>query len=75
MQVLDSVLTIVVAAEFISLLCSPSAENVTEVLIFLIARHMTVKEMTAVEGFLMVISIAVLFLLRKYLDLSEDKES
>ena len=36
---------------------------------------MTVKEMTALEGFLMVISIAVLFLLRKYLDLSEDKES
>lgn len=75
MGVLDSILTIVVVAELISLLCSPSAENVTEVLIFLIARHMTVKEMTALEGVLMVISIVMLFLLRRYLQTPERRKT
>ena len=67
LDVLESILTIVVASEFISLLCSPSADNVAEVLIFLIARHMIVKEANGLEIFLTVLSIAVLFVLRNYL--------
>ncbi len=64
MDVLEQILSVVVAAEFISLLCNPSAENVTEVLVFMIARHMVVKETSALEGLIAVISITILLILR-----------
>ena len=75
LDVLESILTIVVASEFISLLCSPSVDNVTEVLIFLIARHMIVKEANGLEIFLTVLSIALLFILRSYLKKTKEGEA
>ena len=54
------------------MLCRPSAENVTEVLVFLIARHMVVLEMTAVEDLLLIVSIAILFVLQRFIRFTKD---
>ena len=72
MLFLRSVLSIVIASEFVSMLCRPSAENVTEVLIFLIARHMVVLEMTAAEDLLLIVSIAILFVLQRFIRFTKD---
>ena len=66
MHLLEQILSIVVGLEFISMLCKPDAENVTEVLIFLIARHVMVLETSALENLLSVISIAILFFIRYF---------
>ena len=66
MDLLEQILSIVVGLEFVSMLCKPDAENVTEVLIFLIARHVIVLETSAVESLLSVISIAILFFIRYF---------
>ena len=75
MELLRAILSIVIASEFISMLCRPSLENVTEVLIFLIARHMIVLEMSALESLLLVISIAILFLLQRYIRITKNDPS
>ena len=66
MDLLEQILSIVVGLEFVSMLCKPDAENVTEVLIFLIARHVIVLETSSVENLLSVISIAILFFIRYF---------
>ncbi len=62
-EMLSSILSIVVGTEFLKMLTRPSVENVTEVLIFLISRHMIVAELSALENLLMIMSIAILFVL------------
>lgn len=64
---LEEIFVIVIGIEFLEMLCRPNADNVIQVLIFLVARHMIVGETTPYEDFVSVISIAVLFLLRRYL--------
>ncbi len=66
MHLLEKILAIVVGLEFISMLCKPDAENVTEVLIFLIARHMIVLETSSMENLLSVIGITILFVIRYF---------
>ena len=66
MDLLQQILSIVVGLEFISMLCKPDAENVTEVLIFLIARHVIVMDTSAMENLLSVISIGILFFIRYF---------
>ena len=41
---LDAVFDVVIGVEFIKMLCKPSSQNIMEVLIFLIARHMIVQK-------------------------------
>ena len=48
-------------AEFIKMLCRPSADNVIEVLIFLTARHMIVGGSSSLDIFLSVLSVALLY--------------
>lgn len=74
MHLLEQILSIVVGLEFVSMLCKPDAENVTEVLIFLIARHVIVLETSSVENLLSVISIAILFFIRYFLIQSGGKQ-
>lgn len=62
-NILSSVLGIIVGTEFINMLLKPSLSNVTEVLIFLIARHIIVAEATPIDNLISVISIAILFIL------------
>lgn len=60
---LSAALNIVVGTEFINMLLKPSFDNVAEVLIFLIARHMVVTETSPMDNLISVISIAILFIL------------
>ena len=39
-EYLDTIFTLVIGIEFLEMLCRPNSENVLEVLIFLVARHM-----------------------------------
>lgn len=66
-EYLERIFIIVIGIEFVGMLCRPSSDNVLEVLIFLVARHMIVGETSPYEDFVSVISIALLCLLRRYL--------
>lgn len=57
------------------MLCKPSSQNIMEVLIFLIARHMIVQKTSALEDLLSVVSIGILFFFRRFmLATKPDKE-
>lgn len=64
---LENIFVLVIGIEFLEMLCHPNSDNVIQVLIFLVARHMIVGETTPYEDFVSVLSIAVLFVLRKYM--------
>jgi hypothetical protein len=66
-KLLSSVLGIVVGTEFIKMLIKPTFSNVTEVLVFLIARHVILSEATPTDNLISVISIAILFALEYFL--------
>lgn len=66
-EYLERIFVIVIGIEFVGMLCRPSSDNVLEVLIFLVARHMIVGETSPYEDFVSVISIALLCLMRRYL--------
>lgn len=75
LEFLDAVLSIVVGAEFLKMLCKPRTENIIEALIFLIARHMIVQTTSATEDLISVVSICMLFLFRRFmLATKPDKE-
>ena len=64
LQFLEEIFGIVVGIEFIKMLCKPSAENVIEVLVFLIARHMIIGSNSALDILLSVVAVILLYLLR-----------
>lgn len=66
-QYLDRIFIIVIGIEFLQMLFRPSSDNVIEVIIFLVARHMIVVSTTPYEDFVSVLSIAVLCIVRQYL--------
>lgn len=66
-QYLDRIFIIVIGIEFLQMLFRPSSDNVIEVIIFLVARHMIVGATTPYEDFVSVLSIAVLCVVRQYL--------
>jgi len=66
-QYLDRIFIIVIGIEFLQMLFRPSSDNVIEVIIFLVARHMIVVDTTPYEDFVSVISIAILCVVRQYL--------
>lgn len=72
-KLLSSVLGIVVGTEFIKMLIKPTFSNVTEVLVFLIARHVILAEATPLDNLISVVSIAILFIL-EYLMKTHNEE-
>lgn len=58
---LEDMFSVVVGIEFIKMLCKPSAENVIEVLVFLIARHMIIGSNSALDILLSVVSVTLLY--------------
>ena len=72
---LEKVFIIVIGIEFLEMLCHPNSDNVIQVLIFLVARHIIVGETTPFEDFVSVLSIAVLIVLRKYMHGSQKIDS
>lgn len=69
---LSQALSLVVGVEFVKMLCQHSALTVVEVLMFATARQMVVEHLGPGETLLGVISIAVLFAIRKYLMTDND---
>lgn len=55
---MDQIFMLVIGIEFLVMLCKPNSENVIEVLIFLVARHMIVGETTPYQDFVSVVSVA-----------------
>ena len=66
-EYMDQVFILVIGTEFLVMLCRPSSENVIDVLIFLVARHMIVIDTTPYQDFVSVISVALLCIVRRYL--------
>ncbi len=66
---LDEMFNLVIGIEFMKILCKPSTENVIDVLIFLVARHMIIGNNSATDLFLSVISIAILCVIRQVFSL------
>ncbi len=67
MELLNAILVLVIGSEFFKMMLKPSMQNITEVLIFLISRHMIMEERTPVEDLISVISITILFLVQHFL--------
>ena len=70
---MDQILLLVIGIEFLVMLCKPNSENVIEVLIFLVARHMIVGETTPYQDFVSVVSVALLCVVRRYLRINNEK--
>ena len=66
-EFLAMVLNLVVGVEFIKMLCRHTPETVIEVLLFAIARQLIVSHGSTFENLIGVLSIAILFAIRKYL--------
>ncbi len=68
------VFNILIGIEFLKMLCQPSGDTVLEFLIFLVARHMILDHTTAVENLITILSIGILFAIKKYISLPAGKE-
>ena len=63
---IEDALTVAVGIEFVKLLCKHKASTVVEVLIFAVARHMIGEHTSMAENLICIISIAILFCVRRY---------
>lgn len=70
---LSEILTLVVGLEFVKMLCMHTADTVIEVLMFATARQMIVEHLGAVDTLIGIITIGILFAIRKFL-LTEKKQ-
>lgn len=66
-DVLDDAIILAIGAELIKMFCKHTPETVIEVLAFALARQLIVGHAKPLENFLTVVSIAVLFAVRRFL--------
>lgn len=66
---LEYAFNMVVGIEFLKMLSKHSLGSVLDVLTFTIARHMILDSAGALENLLSIISISLIFLVRKYVDI------
>ncbi len=66
-KVLDDAIILAIGAELIKMLCKHTPETVIEVLAFALARQLIVGHVAAWENLITVVSIAILFGVRRYL--------
>lgn len=69
------VFNVLIGIEFLKMLSHPSSDTVLEVLIFLVARHMVIEDTNVWENLVSILSIALLFAMKKYLNLPTNNES
>ena len=62
-----NILTLIIGVEFVKMLAKHTAENLLEVLMFAIARQMIVEHLNMIDTLIGIISIAIIFFIRKYL--------
>ncbi|MCM1135903.1 MAG: hypothetical protein NC400_10055 [Clostridium sp.] len=72
-EYMEQIFTLVIGIEFLVMLCRPNSENVLEVLIFLVARHMIVGDTTPYQDFVSVVSVTILCVVRRYLRINNEK--
>lgn len=70
---LKNALGLVVGVEFVKMLVRHTMDNVVEVLIFAISRHLIVYHLEIWEMLIGVLCIAILFAIRKFLVVSSDE--
>ena len=70
---LKNALGLVVGVEFVKMLVRHTMDNVVEVLIFAISRHLIVYHLEIWEIFIGVLCMAILFAIRKFLVVSSDE--
>lgn len=70
---LEAIFEIVIGIEFLKMLCQPNVDTVLEVLIFLVSRHMIIGKTSAYEDLISIISIAILFGIKKYIQIPTKK--
>lgn len=70
---LASAFNLVIGIEFIKMLCKHSPGTVVEVLLFAIARQLIIEHTNTLENLVGILSIAILFAIRKYLFYSFDE--
>lgn len=84
MTFIQEIFVIIIAIEFIKMLCKPNASNVIEVLVFVVSRHMIISESTPLQDLLSIIGVAILLFMdffikykirEKYGKLEELKEN
>ncbi len=66
-EFLGNILTLIIGVEFAKMLAKHTAENLLEVLMFAIARQMIVEHLNMIDTLIGIISIAIIFFIRKYL--------
>lgn len=66
-EVLSMAATLVIGLEFIKMLCNHTMGAVLEVMLLAIARQMIAEHTSPLENLFAVLSIAILYLVRKYL--------
>jgi len=64
---LSATATLVLGIEFIRMLCTHTLDSVLEIMLLAIARQMLVEHTTPLENMISVASMALLYLVRKYL--------
>ncbi len=72
---LEDLFNIVIGIEFIKMLVMPKADNVIEVLIFVIARHMIIGANTSADFLLSVLGILLLYATRMALHWLQRKQN
>ncbi len=71
-KILDDAIILAIGAELIKMLCKHTPETVIEVLAFALARQLIVGHAAPLENLIVILSIAVLFAVRKFLLKSHD---
>ena len=70
-EFLTRIFNIVIGIEFLRMLCTTDVNTVLEVIIFALARHLIVYELSAIDSLLTVIGIVIIFLVKKYYNQKE----
>lgn len=65
--ILEKIFSVIIGIEFLKMLCRHNIDSVVEVILFTLARKMILEHGTAFDSLLTIISIAILFCIRKYL--------
>lgn len=66
-EYLEALFVLVIGTEALKMLCKHTPGSALEVMLFTIAREMVVKETSPFENLIVVLSIGVIFAIRKYL--------
>lgn len=72
---LQYAINMLIAVEMIHVICKPSLDSVVEVLIIAVTREVIINHFSTLETLIAILSLAVLFLIRKFLFIKQiDKE-